>query len=149
MASSLTSIHTEILRGEVGEGRRTYAVYGKKGMCSCTTMSQTLILSVEYGFPMDERELERLDICHTKYFALLEKKRFLSPIGEVENPQRILDLGCGTGNWCASISLFPVLTQPKIGSWCLDVADTFPSAVVRMASDTQFKLILTKTGRWG
>ncbi len=35
------------------------------------------------------------DMCHAKYFALLEKKRFLSPIGE--NPQKILDLGCGTG----------------------------------------------------
>lgn len=34
IASSLTSIHSEILRGETGEGRRTYAVYGKKGMLS-------------------------------------------------------------------------------------------------------------------
>ncbi|KAM3472651.1 hypothetical protein MY8738_008765 [Beauveria namnaoensis] len=96
IASSLTSIHTEILRGEIGEGRRTYAVYGKK----------------EYGFPMDEKELDRLDVCHTKYLALLKKKLFLSPIGEAGNPQRILDLGCGTG------------------AWCIDVADTFPSAVV-------------------
>lgn len=56
-----------------------------------------LIASAEYGFPMDEQELERLDICHSKYFALLEKKFFLSPIGEERNPQRVLDLGCGTG----------------------------------------------------
>ncbi len=34
-------------------------------------------------------------MCHAKYYALLEKKRFLSPIGD--NPQKILDLGCGTG----------------------------------------------------
>ena len=34
-------------------------------------------------------------MCHAKYYALLEKRRFLAPIGE--NPQKILDLGCGTG----------------------------------------------------
>ncbi|ATY66007.1 SAM domain [Cordyceps militaris] len=95
-ASSLTSIDTDILLGELGEGRQTYAVYGKK----------------EYGFPMDTQELERLDICHIKYFALLDKKHFLSPIDEEYNPQRILDLGCGTG------------------TWCIDVADMFPSALV-------------------
>lgn len=64
----------------------------------------------EYGFPMDDKELERMDICHTKYFALLDKKHFLAPIGD--NPQRILDLGCGTG------------------IWCMDVADRFPGADV-------------------
>lgn len=45
---------------------------------------------------MDEKELERMDICHAKYGALLDKRYFLSPIGE--HPQRILDLGCGTGS---------------------------------------------------
>lgn len=50
----------------------------------------------EYGLPMDDQELDRMDLCHTKYYALLKQRRFLSPIGE--NPQRILDLGCGTGN---------------------------------------------------
>lgn len=49
----------------------------------------------EYGLPMDDQELDRMDLCHTKYYALLKQRRFLSPIGE--NPQRILDLGCGTG----------------------------------------------------
>jgi ubiquinone/menaquinone biosynthesis C-methylase UbiE len=44
---------------------------------------------------MDEPELDRIDMCHTKYYALLEKKRFLAPIPK--NPQKILDLGCGTG----------------------------------------------------
>lgn len=45
---------------------------------------------------MDDQELDRMDLCHTKYFALLEKKNFLAPIAE--SPSRILDLGCGTGN---------------------------------------------------
>jgi SAM-dependent methyltransferase len=51
---------------------------------------------------MDDQELERMDICHAKYFALLEKKTFLAPIGE--NPQRILDLGCGTGIWAIEVA---------------------------------------------
>lgn len=50
---------------------------------------------------MDDQELDRMDLCHTKYFSLLKQRRFLSPIGE--NPQRILDLGCGTGNPITSL----------------------------------------------
>ncbi|SPO07374.1 related to methyltransferase [Cephalotrichum gorgonifer] len=92
--SSLTSISESVIKGVVGEGRRTYAVYGKE----------------EYGFPMDDKELDRIDLCHVKYSALLDKKLFLSPIGE--DPQRILDLGCGTG------------------IWCIDVAEEYPSAQV-------------------
>ncbi|KAI7764043.1 hypothetical protein LZL87_006425 [Fusarium oxysporum] len=74
--SSLTSLTSSILHGKV-EGGRTYAVYGKE----------------EYGLPMDEAELDRIDMCHAKYCALIGKNRYLSPI---EKPQRILDLGCGT-----------------------------------------------------
>ncbi|KAI8725411.1 hypothetical protein NCS52_00112100 [Fusarium sp. LHS14.1] len=77
--SSLTSLTSSVLNGTV-EGGRTYAVYGKE----------------EYGLPMDEAELDRIDMCHTKYCALIGKKRHLAPITE---PQRILDLGCGTGIW--------------------------------------------------
>lgn len=44
---------------------------------------------------MDDRELDRIDLCHVKYSALLDKKLFLAPISE--DPQRVLDLGCGTG----------------------------------------------------
>jgi ubiquinone/menaquinone biosynthesis C-methylase UbiE len=55
----------------------------------------------EYGLPMDEAELERIDMCHVKYCALIGKKKYLAPIGQ---PQRILDLGCGTGK-SFSISL--------------------------------------------
>ncbi|OBT51722.1 hypothetical protein VE04_07555 [Pseudogymnoascus sp. 24MN13] len=92
--SAFTSITSSVLRGEVAEGGRTYAVYGKE----------------EYGLPMDDTELNRLDMSHAKYYGLIEKKRFLAPIGD--SPQKILDLGCGTG------------------IWCIDVADEYPSAEV-------------------
>ncbi|KFA67629.1 hypothetical protein S40285_04952 [Stachybotrys chlorohalonatus IBT 40285] len=92
--SSLTSITSSVLQGTIGEGRRTYAVFGKE----------------EYGLPMDDQELDRIDLCHAKYYALLEKRRYLAPI--TESPQRIVDLGCGTG------------------IWCVDIADEFPSAEV-------------------
>lgn len=44
---------------------------------------------------MDDQELDRMDLCHAKYYALLDKRRYLAPI--TDDPQRILDLGCGTG----------------------------------------------------
>ncbi|KAK3686037.1 S-adenosyl-L-methionine-dependent methyltransferase [Podospora appendiculata] len=91
--SSLTSITSSVLQGKVEDGR-VYAVHGRE----------------EYGMPMDDVELDRIDMCHAKYYALMEKKRFLSPIGD--SPQRILDLGCGTG------------------IWSIDIADMFPSADV-------------------
>ncbi|ELR03727.1 hypothetical protein GMDG_06360 [Pseudogymnoascus destructans 20631-21] len=57
-----------------------------------------------------------MDKCHAKYYAMLEKKRFFAPIES--NPQKILDLGCGTG------------------IWCIDVANEYPSAEVLPARGT-------------
>lgn len=51
--------------------------------------------TLEYGLPADELELSRIDMCHAKYYALLDKNRFFAPIGK--EPHKILDLGCGTG----------------------------------------------------
>jgi methylase of polypeptide subunit release factors len=45
--------------------------------------------------PMDEQEMDRIDLAHAKYFMLLDKKRFLAPVDD--NIQRVLDLGTGTG----------------------------------------------------
>lgn len=53
---------------------------------------------------MDEAELDRIDMCHTKYCALIGKKRHLAPITD---PQRILDLGCGTG------ASYPLHSKPE------------------------------------
>jgi ubiquinone/menaquinone biosynthesis C-methylase UbiE len=53
----------------------------------------------EYGLPMDDDELDRLDMNHHKYTLLQGNKLFLAPISPT--PQKILDLGTGTGiDWC-------------------------------------------------
>lgn len=64
----------------------------------------------QYGLPVDGCEQERLEIQHTKYLELLNGQLFLAPISAT--PRRILDLGTG------------------IGSWAIDVADTYPNATV-------------------
>lgn len=62
----------------------------------------------EYGLPADEKELNRIDMCHAKYYALLNKNKFLAPIGDT--PHKILDIGCGTGE-LASANI-PVSCSP-------------------------------------
>lgn len=64
------------------------------------SMLTTPFTLLEYGLPMDEAELDRIDMCHVKYCALIDKNRYLAPIS---NPQKILDLGCGTGPYFPSI----------------------------------------------
>lgn len=91
--SYVSSLASEVTRG-VLENERVYPQYGKHN----------------YGMPVDEDEMARMDLQHSKYFLLLGDRHFLAPIGA--DPQEILDLGTGTG------------------IWCLDVADMFPSARV-------------------
>ncbi|KAK2748780.1 hypothetical protein FQN57_000361 [Myotisia sp. PD_48] len=93
-----------------------------------STFSESLASSVynfveEYGrvyhsfrdfagncLPSDERETDRLDIHHALMLALLDGKLHWAPIGK--NPQRVLDIGTGTG------------------LWAIDFADLYPSAEV-------------------
>jgi hypothetical protein len=76
------------------------------------------------------------DMCHAKYYALLEKKRFLAPI--TDSPQKILDLGCGTGECCTDWAPCTRRARDRGGGltrvsgiWSIDVADMYPSAEVR------------------
>ncbi|KAI0106809.1 S-adenosyl-L-methionine-dependent methyltransferase [Daldinia grandis] len=63
-----------------------------------------------YLIPNDETEQNRDDIKHTASLELTRGKYFFAPIGET--PQKIIDLGTGTG------------------SWAIEVADMFPGAQV-------------------
>ncbi|KAI8270089.1 hypothetical protein K4K58_012276 [Colletotrichum sp. SAR11_239] len=72
---------------------------------------RTYTQKVDYWGPNDERQNEGLEINHWIMTLFLGDRLFLSPIGD--NPQRVLDLGTGTGIWAIS-----------------DFADEFPSAEV-------------------
>ena len=86
----------------------------------------------EYGLPIDEQELDRIDMAHTKYYILLDQHRFLAPIGD--SPQKILELGCGTGMLHETFEMVAVLNgdSHNSGIWSIDIADQFPSAEVRL-----------------
>ncbi|OJJ48473.1 hypothetical protein ASPZODRAFT_62115 [Penicilliopsis zonata CBS 506.65] len=64
----------------------------------------------EYLFPNDEDEQDRMDFLHHIYGMILEGRLHLAPIGD--KPQRVLDIGTGTG------------------IWAIDFADQYPKAKV-------------------
>jgi hypothetical protein len=64
----------------------------------------------EYIMPNDENEQDRQDLLHHVRNLTLGGALFLAPIGKA--PQRVLDIGTGTG------------------IWAIDFADQFPSAEV-------------------
>ncbi|KAH8600963.1 S-adenosyl-L-methionine-dependent methyltransferase [Bisporella sp. PMI_857] len=64
----------------------------------------------QYVIPNDEKEQDRLDFMHHIFYMTLGGKLQLAPIGD--SPQRVLDVGTGTG------------------IWAIDFADAYPSAEV-------------------
>jgi ubiquinone/menaquinone biosynthesis C-methylase UbiE len=57
-----------------------------------------------------EKELESLDIHHALMLALLDGRLHWAPIDP--NPQRVLDIGTGTGIWAID---FGEVHQPNTG----------------------------------
>ncbi|KAK3310224.1 S-adenosyl-L-methionine-dependent methyltransferase [Chaetomium strumarium] len=64
----------------------------------------------KYMLPIDETELERLDVFHKIFLVARREVLHSAPLHNQHNP-RILDLGCGTG------------------IWGIDMADKYPNGV--------------------
>ncbi|KAL2258586.1 hypothetical protein VTK26DRAFT_8066 [Humicola hyalothermophila] len=59
-----------------------------------------------YPIPNDEEEYRRETLRHQMFKELLKGKLYLAPIGD--NPQKIIDLGTGFGDWAIEIGeMFP------------------------------------------
>ncbi|KAK2738257.1 hypothetical protein FQN57_007120 [Myotisia sp. PD_48] len=91
--SQTTSLYSEITNYVYANGRRYHSY--RHGT---------------YWGPNDELACDNLDLFHHVFTLSLGGRLFLAPIGS--HPQRVLDLGTGTG------------------IWALDFADQFPSAAV-------------------
>lgn len=61
-----------------------------------------------YPIPNDDQEQDREDMKHAMLMELTDGALFFSPIGD--NPQSILDVGTGTGEWRISV-LIPVWSR--------------------------------------
>ncbi|RSL67395.1 hypothetical protein CEP52_012730 [Fusarium oligoseptatum] len=92
-ASVLSSLNSSVFHYKYENGRRYHAF--REGA---------------YLVPNDDEEQDRMDLGHHIYSLLLGGELYRAPIGK--NPQRVLDLGTGTG------------------IWAMDFADLYPSAEV-------------------
>ncbi|KIX02322.1 uncharacterized protein Z518_08263 [Rhinocladiella mackenziei CBS 650.93] len=54
-----------------------------------------------YGIPIDEHEQQRNDKQHAKFLLLLDGRLHLAPI---QHPQKILDIGTGSGIWATNMA---------------------------------------------
>ncbi|KAG6224579.1 hypothetical protein E4U26_003620 [Claviceps purpurea] len=93
--NATASLASSILSAQTYERGRRYADFGNG----------------RYPIPNDEMEQNREDMKHAMVMMLTENRLFLSPIGD--HPQKILDIGTGTG------------------IWAIQVGDRYPSAKVR------------------
>ena len=81
----------------------------------------------EYGLPVDDDELDRLDMNHQKYTLLQNNKLFLAPI--TPTPQKILDLGTRDRYFVDHTCIVEMLICLP-GIFAIDIADMYPSAKV-------------------
>jgi SAM-dependent methyltransferase len=79
-SNASTSIASSVLNYEYENGRRYHGYR-----------------SGSYVLPNDDEEQDRLDLIHHIFLLILDGKLYNAPI---VNPQRVLDVGTGTGIWC-------------------------------------------------
>ncbi|KAI8150971.1 putative methyltransferase tdiE [Colletotrichum sp. SAR 10_70] len=84
LQSSTASLRSSILQYRHENGR-TYHAY-KDGA---------------YLIPNDETESDRLDLQHHLFLLTLDERLHLAPLDPAKPPQRVLDIGTGTGIWAA------------------------------------------------
>lgn len=70
-----------------------------------------------YLLPNDESENDRQDMLHELHLQILDGKLYLAPIKE---PQRVIDLGTGTGIWAIDFGMFIC--------WTRSIQNTMPDA---------------------
>jgi 2-polyprenyl-3-methyl-5-hydroxy-6-metoxy-1,4-benzoquinol methylase len=90
----------------------------------CLSRGPTLIANgrEEYFAPNDDAENDRLDMHHHLATLLLGRKLHVAPIDS--QPQRILDVGCGTGIWSIDMGRLPTRGCTKHSPRpCYHVAD--------------------------
>lgn len=104
--SYLTSLASGVRRGVLENGR-TYASYGRNLQ----------------GMPIDAAEQDRNDLQHAKFVLLLDGELHLAPT--TSSPQRILDLGTGSGIW----SIDMADKHPSASVTGVDIAATMPEWV--------------------
>ncbi|KAK4248029.1 S-adenosyl-L-methionine-dependent methyltransferase [Corynascus novoguineensis] len=95
-ADSAVAMESQPFRGHLANGvpqNSTYKeVYAENGRWYGTFKKG------KYMFPIDETELERLDVFHKIFLVARRDVVHSAPLHNQETP-RILDLGCGTGIW--------------------------------------------------
>lgn len=52
-----------------------------------------------YFLPCDDREIRRLEVYHHIFLQILGGDLYTAPL---KDPKRILDIGCGAGEWCVA-----------------------------------------------
>ncbi|KAL7270647.1 hypothetical protein RUND412_006641 [Rhizina undulata] len=103
-------------RNHMFENGRRYHGYKEvsRGLDSkhCNRNLDQFIQQGRYVLPNDEAEQDRLDLMHHCCLLALHGELFIAPVGANWQPQKILDIGTGSG------------------IWAIDIAETYPDSRV-------------------